>query len=265
MRKGAFTLVELLVVIAIIAILAAILFPVFSQARAKARQAQCMSNMRQLGLAVTLYLNDYDERFPSTMVVIGGTAYTISYWAVYSFQGALEPYIKMDRGLRNKASVWWDPSDPDRSVPAMWGSFITNGILTVAPPKSLASVAQPAATVFAVLRGDPWVQITGVTPPNPLPFHDPSHPFWMSEFFDPCVDPWAETEDPNHPYHWSKGTATPPCSLFPNDPNCGDWDLHIAKTRYQGGLPVLYADGHVKHMRFAQTFPSLAESQWDIR
>ena len=62
-KKG-FTLIELLVVIAIIAILAAILFPVFAQAREKARQTSCLSNMKQLGTATQLYMDDYDETFP---------------------------------------------------------------------------------------------------------------------------------------------------------------------------------------------------------
>lgn len=62
--KRAFTLIELLVVIAIIAILAAILFPVFAQAREKARQTTCLSNTKQIGLGLQMYLNDYDEMFP---------------------------------------------------------------------------------------------------------------------------------------------------------------------------------------------------------
>jgi prepilin-type N-terminal cleavage/methylation domain-containing protein/prepilin-type processing-associated H-X9-DG protein len=64
MKRQAFTLIELLVVIAIIAILAAILFPVFAQAREKARQTACLSNTKQIGMGLMMYVQDYDETFP---------------------------------------------------------------------------------------------------------------------------------------------------------------------------------------------------------
>ena len=67
MKRG-FTLIELLVVIAIIAILAAILFPVFAKAREKARQTSCLSNLKQIGLGILQYTQDYDEKFPVYMV-----------------------------------------------------------------------------------------------------------------------------------------------------------------------------------------------------
>jgi prepilin-type N-terminal cleavage/methylation domain-containing protein/prepilin-type processing-associated H-X9-DG protein len=70
--KSAFTLIELLVVIAIIAILAAILFPVFAQAREKARAITCISNMKQIGLGMMQYVQDYDEQYPFDHMVVGG-------------------------------------------------------------------------------------------------------------------------------------------------------------------------------------------------
>ena len=85
MRRG-FTLIELLVVIAIIAILAAILFPVFAKAREKARQSSCLSNLKQLGLACMSYGQDYDERLPLAYMPTSPTR--------YSFITELEPYVK---------------------------------------------------------------------------------------------------------------------------------------------------------------------------
>src|SRR5690349_15498297 len=87
----AFTLIELLVVIAIIAILAAILFPVFAQARAKARQAACLSNMKQIGTAVMMYVQDYDETYPPSQVSVPAPAPANS---VISWPTLIYPYVK---------------------------------------------------------------------------------------------------------------------------------------------------------------------------
>src|SRR5947209_11639065 len=117
-RKRAFTLIELLVVIAIIAILAAILFPVFAQAREKARQASCLSNLKQIGQGYLMYLQDYDEQFPldtQSPTRIGNvywsppnlvtTQRTDAYLSWYQTQGAnvLYPYLK-------NYQVWACPS-----------------------------------------------------------------------------------------------------------------------------------------------------------
>src|SRR5713101_2176424 len=87
MSRKAFTLIELLVVIAIIAILAAILFPVFAQARAKARQAMCVSNMKELGTAFMLYVQDYDETYPPT-------DYDVPVLGRYTWPTLIDPYVK---------------------------------------------------------------------------------------------------------------------------------------------------------------------------
>ncbi len=88
----AFTLIELLVVIAIIAILAAILFPVFAQAREKARQTTCLSNLKQINLGVQQYVQDYDESFPRLAVYPAPAPRQP--WATYTWQDAVGPYIK---------------------------------------------------------------------------------------------------------------------------------------------------------------------------
>jgi prepilin-type N-terminal cleavage/methylation domain-containing protein/prepilin-type processing-associated H-X9-DG protein len=86
MRRRGFTLIELLVVIAIIAILAAILFPVFARAREKARQTSCLSNMKQIALSVDMYLQDYDTCYPMN-IHLAGTQ-------VVTFYHVLQPYMK---------------------------------------------------------------------------------------------------------------------------------------------------------------------------
>jgi len=84
-RRVGFTLIELLVVIAILAILASILFPVFSRARENARRASCQNNLKQLNLAVTQYLQDYDQTYLPQIETFGSE---------YNYAFALQPYLK---------------------------------------------------------------------------------------------------------------------------------------------------------------------------
>ncbi len=102
MRKDGFTLIELLVVIAIIAILAAILFPVFSRAREKARQSSCLSNTRQMATAVLQYVHDYDETFPMNAYLAFNAQLQPCAYTVLS---AVEPYV------RNR-QIYQCPSEP---------------------------------------------------------------------------------------------------------------------------------------------------------
>lgn len=102
--KRAFTLIELLVVIAIIAILAAILFPVFAQAKAAAKTSVALSNTKQIGTAQQIYLADYDDTMPIRRFCLQTTPRT-----VYSWKQAMHPYMK------NK-DIWTDPVNPSGKI-----------------------------------------------------------------------------------------------------------------------------------------------------
>src|SRR6266480_1485598 len=93
MKRTGFTLIELLVVIAIIAILAAILFPVFAQAREKARQATCLSNLKQIGLGMMMYAQDYDEILCNSHYCTDGTSSCAEALKV-RWRNAIDPYMK---------------------------------------------------------------------------------------------------------------------------------------------------------------------------
>lgn len=277
-RRRGFTLIELLVVLVIIALLAAILFPVFAQAKRAAKRTTSISHMNQIGKGVMLYLGDYDDIYPMTMETVStGFPTTVSWWAVSSYQKALEPYLRQTRGgteegrINGRDSVWFDPEDPDRAIPYMWGSYTDNGFIT-GTLRSQTSIARVSSTVYATLREKQWHRVLGMELPTTMPTVD--DPFWSSEYFDMCLDPWELDNEPDHPFHWERGLALPPCSLFPDFPDCGGWDLQIDgrspelgagnRPRYGRGQTYLFADGHAKFLAFEATYRSVEANMWSV-
>ena len=139
-RKSGFTLIELLVVIAIIAILAAILFPVFAQAREKARQTTCTSNVKSLGLAVWMYAQDYDETYPS--VWYADTGHWANVASPYIGQGGEGPNKLWTQGIMQCPSA----SFKGWSYAMSQGLNSWNGKAWVG--KSVAAVYRPSDVVL---------------------------------------------------------------------------------------------------------------------
>ncbi len=146
-RSGSlgFTLIELLVVIAIIAILASILFPVFSRAREKARQASCQSNLKQLALGVNMYLQDYDETYPPFGYFAGAAPFT-AFDAVLPYiknrQILLCPDDKQGRVLGGPIVVIPSPPAPACSYAANLADPIS-GTLDTVPPLYVLGLPDP--------------------------------------------------------------------------------------------------------------------------
>jgi prepilin-type N-terminal cleavage/methylation domain-containing protein len=152
--NSGFTLIELLVVIAIIAILAAILFPVFAKVREKARQTSCLSNEKQIGLGLIQYSQDYDELF------MGGNnpPYYNTGWI-----GPMYPYVK-------STAIFKCPDDP--TVDAGGGTTATSysfnynlspphiGLANAGQPISIATLNAPASTVFVFESQGNQTQVT---------------------------------------------------------------------------------------------------------
>ena len=148
-RKSGFTLIELLVVIAIIAILAAILFPVFARAREKARETSCLSNVRQIMLGMQMYVQDHNGMYPMAYFSGSDLPGGGMSWAM-----AVMPYVR--QGMRE--GIWWCPSSGlDRS---MWQSghsaYVQYGYSAqihwagaspFSPPRHESAIPRPSETV----------------------------------------------------------------------------------------------------------------------
>ncbi len=138
-KRTGFTLIELLIVISIISILAAILFPVFARARENARRTSCLSNGKQIGMGLTMYLQDYDEMMP---------LYYFTGSVSYAWNFVLTPYIKNDQVFicpsATQIETWCGPTSVKTWAS---GSYGYSQFLGNTTPVALAAVQMPSETI----------------------------------------------------------------------------------------------------------------------
>ena len=217
-KRQGFTLIELLVVIAIIAILAAILFPVFARARENARRSSCQSNLKQIGLGIIQYAQDYDERMPSVRMNPGNVDGNGGAWPIL-----IQPYIK-------SYQVFACPSNTRNTV------FMEDGRVPGAPPTGpeLAVVSYSAQTE----AGGNGAGFGGRGAIGPA----------LSDF--PSVSQTLVIVDSNTTSTDFRSTN----DLWANMPSQGAGGTNPALfVGHLGTMNVLFADGHVKSMKPLQT------------
>ena len=245
-KRNAFTLIELLVVIAIIAILAAILFPVFAQAREKARAISCLSNEKQLGLGVIQYQQDYDEKNPGGLNGYGGG----SGWA-----GQIYPYVKSTK-------VFHCPDDPTVTANAT-STYAINSNTTVPNPTNpqcttngdslpISSYGSPAKTILIVETQQSYGYDvnTELTTTN------------ASCGGSPAVNGLGGQYEPNG--YNGDSSATPTVGdgalkyatgVFNGLSGVSLGQFMATGPRHQGAANYVFADGHAKSLRSNQISP----------
>lgn len=218
--SGGFTLIELLVVIAIIAILAAILFPVFSSARERARQTACLSNSKQLAIALTMYTQDYDERLPMYQFPDPSGGPT------YGWQWAMMPYMRSSQVLicpsaqkicdLNGASTAYDPTYANPGAGLGSGSYGYNyaylGTYSGSAPNYVYAT-HVLAEITTVSRTVAFTEITSI----------------------------MGTGAAYYPTLWNTSRS--------NSCTAGSLEGKQFATRHMGGNNVVFVDGHAKWMR----------------
>jgi len=253
LHRNAFTLIELLVVIAIIAILAAILFPVFAKVREKARQTSCASNEKQIGLGILQYVQDNDETFPIGEATPWGVATGNgggSHWT-----NAIDPYMK-------SLGVLACPDDAKGGHHDWYGtsmSYAANGLIGTGQTGKLLGVmsikgfdgwiSYPSATMASVNRPSDTILVGEK-------HADQTQTYWVNGsgwagganllFMGAALDGqpaavWGDLQIPDG----SRATAA-----YPLGPNGAVSAKHTDRANF------LFTDGHVKSMRPSDTNPN---------
>jgi prepilin-type N-terminal cleavage/methylation domain-containing protein/prepilin-type processing-associated H-X9-DG protein len=248
-----FTLIELLVVIAIISLLAAILFPVFAQAREKARQSTCVSNQKQIGLAMLQYNQDYDEMYPIAFYGSSASGTPVS-WPLM-----IQPYVK-------NAQIFTCPSESDDFgiTPGTFSPATPNGILTTYAynfyigannntiyTKSLPEFNKPAQTVLLV---------DGTCDPRGAYATTPG--LWKKPKRSSDTSAVTETTGPN------SGTTRPTTKnrtgwliINAGSTSIGLADYGAPVARHTEMTNVLWADGHVKASRIEKIYKLIGQPE----
>ena len=228
-RAAAFTLVELLVVIAIIAILAAILFPVFARARENARRSNCLSNLKQIGIGFMQYTQDYDEQGPMTSMSGGMMS-----MGAYSWTTSTQPYIKSAQVFRcpSDSAVRWNAPNLPPNAPPYTTSYVFNAW-------------------FAPDKKDAAGVINGYS--NLARVQEPARSIILSEKGDLTSTSMVANADHFHPMYW--GTPSEESSMMMTGAvwnTSTNMPIELATQRHFNGFNNLYTDGHAKWNRFDQ-------------
>lgn len=212
-RSKGFTLIELLVVVAIIAVLASILFPVFARARENARRASCMSNLKQIGLGVMMYVQDYDERYP----LCYDNAPNAGDWKDFT-----EPYVKSTQVFVCPSSFW--NGSYSRGNYSANRAMLTDGDRSSEETLSIA-VMPSAAGTYMIFDG------SGMR----LKSYDTYSPRVDKVQYLPGSGPGSASDISPGSYTFSSTYAS-----LEDDFKSG---------RHFGGVNMLFADGHVKWLQ----------------